>query len=227
MNKQLTALIFSIAATVQLYAQEVDWDRYEVGVDLLWLIDKNSAPFSFFVKRIELKQKKNDFGFIRRGFRLRVGGSYYHPDEEFASQNNFTYHLTKNRYTLLVRPGYEWHKKIKSYDFHYGADMSFNIWGSKSVHDYYYYDQALKVIVPSTFGHTNRFGHVGISPVAGVTIRVIRGLNLTLESAATISYVFGKIEFENYDGFDDLVLKSRGWDIDLAPLYTFNAAFTF
>lgn len=87
------------------FAQSVDFDKFEVGIDVLWLIGKNTPPISIFVKKVKLKQK--DFGFRQEGYRLRIGGYFYRPTNHWYN----SLPVLQYNYTLLIRPGYEWHKK--------------------------------------------------------------------------------------------------------------------
>lgn len=224
-NTLLLTSILIILLSFSSHGQEIDWDRYEVGVDLLWIIKRNNAPISFYIKHIQLKQSKKDFGFVRRGYRLRIGGNYRRPNEE--TQVSGSFYLRKSSYSFIVRPGYEWHKKIKSFDVFYGADINLQFSGQTNENTSVFLNAGNGGYYYTFFNQRDRYMNIGLAPILGMSIKIIKGLNLTLESTVNISYIRDVSSYSDNNNFDDIRVEGNGFAFDIYPLYTLNASFIF
>lgn len=226
MKKHFLGLTFLLLLLTNIsYGQEVDWDKFEVGIDLLWIIKRNNIPPSFFIKKLDLKQRKNDFGFIRRGYRIRVGANYEQPNEK--TQTNGYTSLRQSNYSIIFRPGYEWHKRIKSFDIFYGFDINTYFSGSKTENSIVYINADTGGFYYLLYTQTNRYARIGLSPILGTTIKVYKNISLTMES--TIDFYYSN-QINSYNGnqnYEDIKVKGNGFGISTYPLYTLNVSFLF
>ncbi len=94
-------------------------NSWEIGTDLLWLIDKNQVPANLFV-RSNFANKKNKL----RAWRLRLGLNMSYRDsidigDPFAKE--------LNNISIFARAGYEWqHKVEEKVLLYYGVDVGFS-----------------------------------------------------------------------------------------------------
>jgi hypothetical protein len=221
----LISLTLLIVLTTDLKGQEIDWDKYEVGLDLLWIIKRNNIPPSFFIKKLELKQKKNDLGFTRRGYRFRVGANYDQPNEKTQTPGYTS--LRQSYYSIVFRPGYEWHKRIKSFDIYYGFDVNTYLSGSKTENSIVYINSDTGGFYYLLYTQKNRFARIGVSPVIGTTIKIYKNISLTLESTIDFYYSNQKNTYSNNPNYENLQVSGNGFGITTYPLYTLNVSFSF
>jgi len=117
MKKTLFLCVFLVFGQI-LYAQQDSTQskappKWEIGVDLLSLIDKNSLPnFSILIRKHNFYA--NDKTTAWR-FRIGIDWAEHSPLSNFFSDM-----------TILTRLGYEWHKVLsKNTHLYYGTDFHF------------------------------------------------------------------------------------------------------
>jgi hypothetical protein len=189
------------------YAQEIDFDRWEIGIDILPLIGRNVAPPSISIKKLELKQKENEFGLARRGFRLRAGCNISSPENAFP--------FTANNHDILFRPGYEWDRKIKSVEVFFALDLQ-----ARFQNTYFRGSDGVNEISVK-----NQMGSYGVSPVVGVNYKIVKNIKISLETAADL--LLTRTTRSEQVGSEISTTKSNGVRIQLSPIYVLNAVFVF
>jgi hypothetical protein len=203
-NSRLLLFVLLTATSIG-YSQEIDFDRWEVGIDLLPLINKNTIPPSLFAKRLSLKQKQRSFGYVRRGIRTRLGFDINNPDLLIPYRNE--------SYRVVFRPGYEWQVRLKSIDISYGLDL---IGQYEKVHL-----ENSSVVDPIVLEY--RFAILGLAPVVGLSYKVVKNIRLSIESNIEVAYTNSKY-------IDVLATETRsenGLRIRANPIYVLNASFVF
>ena len=117
-------LWFSVSPVV--LAQDMEYEQailpksWEVGTDLLWLINKNQLPPSNIFVRRNLETQKG----TRHGWRLRVGA-----DVSIRDSVNVTDPIDNelNETYLLLQIGHEWQYSVSEKALlYFGADLSFS-----------------------------------------------------------------------------------------------------
>ena len=95
-------------------------ESWEIGTDLLWLINKNQLPPSNIFVRRNLETQKG----TRHGWRLRVGA-----DVSIRDSVNVTDPIDNelNETYLLLQIGHEWQYSVSEKALlYFGADLSFS-----------------------------------------------------------------------------------------------------
>lgn len=89
----------------------------ELGIDLLWLINKETYPAYTLFGRYHVRQTP-----LRgQALRLRLGGRFLWPEYELSTLN---YSIEKNHdYAFLMRPGWEWQRKKGRAIWSLGLDL--------------------------------------------------------------------------------------------------------
>ncbi len=89
----------------------------ELGIDLLWLIDKETYPGYTLFGRYHVRQTP-----LRgQALRLRMGGRFLYPEYE---NGWIHYSIEKNHdYAWLIRPGWEWQRKKGRAIWSLGIDL--------------------------------------------------------------------------------------------------------
>jgi hypothetical protein len=188
-------------------SQEIDFDRWEIGIDMLPLIGKNVAPPSISIKKLELKQKNNEFGLARRGFRLRAGCT--------MSSQEYALPFKTDTYDILFRPGYEWDRTIKGVDIFLAVDL---VASFQKYYTEYYDGAALRT-------YKFRRASVGPSPVVGVNYKIVKNMKLSLETALDLLFTRTS-RLEHYNSEVSTAIRN-GFFIRLSPIYALNAVFVF
>lgn len=91
--------------------------KWDVGADLLWLIDKNSVPPSVFVR---LNTDKNN---RLSAYRFRLGGDY---TEHLNAIDTLSSTQTKTNLKVFASLGKEWQKQYDQFQLFYGSDLFLN-----------------------------------------------------------------------------------------------------
>ncbi|MGB3585617.1 MAG: hypothetical protein WBA23_03700, partial [Tunicatimonas sp.] len=93
-----------------------------VGLDLLWLVDKNNVPAtSLFIRRNVSPDNR-----LPGAWRLRVAADF---DEQAYSFHREDQYGESSDVTVLIQPGYEWQRWMGKHQVYYGADllMQYNV----------------------------------------------------------------------------------------------------
>jgi hypothetical protein len=127
-EKKTTKLLltFLILVTCTSYGQtkkktnEKDTIKHwEVGLDLLWLINKNQVPSTSLFGRYNYVDKKGN----NKAIRLRLG--FPSSIKDSTGMFNPDWHINTKDIGIYVRPGFEWQKEITTKQrLFYGIDVS-------------------------------------------------------------------------------------------------------
>ena len=158
--------------------------RWELGIDLLPLIDKNALPKAtlFFRRNYAIQNHKC------RAWRLRVG-----LDSEIRDAYAFDGLLTGEytTYAPYLSIGHEWKQRFKRYSWYWATDVSGQYLYSNQYYlvsgDDFYYD--VKV----------RNFDIAFNGIVGCQAHLFRNLSLGLESAFVVKYSEQHIDFISND----------------------------
>jgi len=212
-EKSKLLLIFSLLWTftasgqVKKTSSEKDTTKqWEIGTDLLWLIDKNQVPPTSLFVRYNFVNIKNQKRAWR--FRLGVDNSIYDSAQIVDTRDNEIDIISP-----YVRVGYEWQREInKKVSYFYGFDASILYSQYKAKIVYYAPIRLLQ--------ETDRTWEFGAIPFIGFKYRPVNWLAVSTESSFNLIYrvrrqksKFTDINFPNDPG-------SNG-KIDVNELRTF------
>jgi hypothetical protein len=205
-------------------AQEIDYGNKEIGVDLLGLVfNSGQVNQSFFFKSLKLKQKKEGFGFVRRGYRLRLGYDFFRPDPKWSGPKTPSIRFRSalvSESSFLIRAGYEWRRRIKSIEFVYGIDIN----ASQSSRTDIQYSW---LIVPDSFIELTDYSrefYLGFSPIGGFYYHFGSSYAVAVESALFFDYFNSKYTEKqfNQQTMEETFskLSGQGYRFSAAPIYT-------
>ena len=203
-------------------------ESWEIGTDLLWLINKNQLPPSNIFVRRNLETKKG----TRHAWRLRLGADVsvldsINVNDSFDNEINQTY--------LILQLGHEWqYQVIENALFYFGADLSFAF-------DRTYILQDRSVLVPSAAGpvrfkETNTIYTPGLSGIAGVRYHPQPWIALSLESSLITRYRVKRNPFNTTSVLDappDAPIGTFGFEdsetflLRIIPIAFINVSFHF
>lgn len=203
-------------------AQTIVYDKYFVGVDLHWIWGKYNTNPSLSFKIIDSKRSKSGTFSARKGWRFRLHANY----DKLAGLGQVISGVTfPTQYASVgFYPGYEWHKSYKMFDFFYGFDF---LIGTDSGRELYYWFWDNNQGSPwHQWTYWTRQNRVGGGPIAGLSIRIIEGLHISLESAWYASYYTNKYTTVYNQGPPE-VEKARGFRTAFSPVNTLQVTFSF
>ncbi len=187
--------------------------HWEIGVDLLPLIDKENAPANSLFARRNYFQKNG----LGRAWRLRAGVEVEKRDYiDVGRWKPDTYRT----YEPYLSVGHEWQHLDKGFHWFVGVDG----FGS-------YYRQKFKILTSPAdsireggFAEEYKFG---IAMTLGFQIRLVN--NLSISSEANFSGFFRRYHTDSYAIYGEPGHKSghsyeldKVWGIQLRPLYVIN-----
>lgn len=194
---------------------------WEVGTDLLWLIDKNNLP----ANNLLLRRNYTTENGIRHAWRLRIGVDVSSKDsvninDPVDNQLNETY--------LLIRMGHEWQYLVEEKALlYFGGDLQFiyDRTDEKRLlagnHSESLYQETLSIYIPS------------ISVLIGARYHIKPWLSISMESTFEAAYRIRRnpfkttsVEFpdsEGDHGFED----SETVQLSLFPISNINLTFHF
>ncbi|QSE98252.1 hypothetical protein [Fulvivirga lutea] len=181
LNKLILLLLIlpTIAAHGQSEKNVADIDStksWEVGTDLLWLIDKNTLPATSLFARYNYLSKKGS----SKAIRLRIGIENNMYD---SSQVLNSLPRTEDSFSLLLRPGLEFKRILSPQSiFFYGMDAHFLL-----------YSQDFRFVTsiapdPSLYEGTDKTTELGLIPFIGVKYQPVVWLAVSLESSLNAVY---------------------------------------
>lgn len=150
--------------------------HWEVGLDLLWLIDKNQVPSTSLFGRYNFVDKGNSYKAWR--FRIGMDNNYY----DSSRINGMMPHDIKVN-SILLRPGFEWQKRPNlKYTFFYGGDLNL-----------FYRQEKFKNIIatvpePLQYDGTFKTWELGLVGFIGFKYSPIKWLSISTESTLNIMY---------------------------------------
>jgi hypothetical protein len=165
MQKQATHLL-CLCASLLLYAPTAQAQdkhdsltryKWEIGTDLLWLIDKNTLPpTSIFVRRHTEKG----------AWRLRVGYNYQNNERRLFDTLDL---YQTEQHEVLFRMGYEQKRNQKKFQLFYGTDIHLGYVYQKQ--DDYYDTDTNPGIDSRTFGNRKTLG-IGLVTFIGLKYHI-------------------------------------------------------
>jgi hypothetical protein len=174
-------LIFFIFLTCSAYGQtknkKVERDttrQWEIGLDLLWLIDKNQVPSTSIFARYNFTKDKSKKRALR--FRLGVNTNLYDSTQIVNPQDNEI-----DIFAPYIRPGFEWQQAINDKtSYFYGIDLSV----------LYYQNKFKKIIYPgpNLFQGTYKTWELGAVGFIGFKYKPTKWIALSVESSFNLIY---------------------------------------
>lgn len=201
-----TSLALVLAfARFPAYAQESEEKeipryKWEIATDLLWLIDKNTAPrFSVFTRK-NFSTKNGHY----RAWRLRVGANYEWEDLQ-AGVDTSSY--SRNwEYEVFLRPGYEWQKQLGKFQLNYGLDAHFR-WRRTDVIKFEDFSGPSGQILDSRSIGFSQTWEWGLSGFIGAKYFISPRWSISAEANLTVIYqnFYSELKSYNIDIFTGLV----------------------
>jgi hypothetical protein len=195
--------------------------QWEIGLDLLWLIDKNQIPATNIQIKKYIKQNLT--------LRSRVGIQY---DQGDSTQSTFPGPPnTNNSVALFLRSGFEYQQMITDkITFYYGID--FGIWyENNTTHTTLYIPDFLSY---GRYEKTHKMWQLELLPFVGIRYDITKNLNISIESSLNIFYQNSKYSstgtsLPNYPDF--LVFpseqESNKFGVKLLPFQYINLNYRF
>jgi len=218
-------LAFVISFATKVHGQEKEKKikdstrNWEVGLDLLWLIDKNQLPATSFFARHNFTTKTGKQRALR--FRLGVNNSYYD-----SSQISGLLPEKSNIIAPFVRIGYEWQVPVNNqFTFFYGADANIFFYQNK-------YERIVPA-APTDFLVRNTFTtwELGLIGFIGFKYRPTNWLSISTESTFSALYRIKRDELASYslpptipNGLGEINVNDMR--INFLPITVINLSFT-
>lgn len=224
MKKNLLLVAVLLASSFGLKAQEKDKPMliplteksdtlvrhtWEVGTDLLWLIDKNTIPFSNVFARKNIVTKNGRFAALR----ARVG-------LDFSRENSVDIEgLGEEDYFNLspfIRLGYEWQIQKNKLQFFYGVDL--NILYQYNYNTY-----------EDIFGSTGerKLKNLEIGPVGFIGAKYFLSSNISLSTEISYDLIYQNYQYNGRDSGTFREDKRSGISGSFKPLYILNINYHF
>jgi len=193
--------------------------QWEIGLDLLWLVNKNLVPSTSLFARYNFVNKYNQ----KRAWRFRLGVNNKTYD---SAQINDPRNNEINIMAPYVRLGYEWQKDInEKASYFYGTDIV----------SYYSHKKTIQVLYPGSnlLQATDETWGFGVSPFIGFKYRPISWLALSAESSLNFMYRIRRerdkvtdINFPNSSGLQGKI-DVNDFNILFSPITVINLSFYF
>lgn len=190
---------------------------WNVGTDLLWLIDKNTLPSTtLFVKRnVQPENKKPG------ALRMRVGLGFDTIERSLTSGQPSLYEA--KGFDILTRLGYEWQIQRGKHQIFYGSDLHLE-------YNYRY----TTVYVPETQAKDEvESRNWNIGPVVFIGYQFFLTSQISFSTEATYGIIYGrdwnsqKTSFPNTPDIDNVETVNNTWNSKIIPLYVINFHFHF
>jgi hypothetical protein len=191
--------------------------QWELGLDLLWLIDKNQVPSTSLFARYNFVNKKSKQRALR--FRLGVDNSTYDSAQINDPRDNEIDIISP-----YLRVGYEWQREINqksSYFFGVDCSMLFSRYKAKQV----IYPG------PNLYQVTDRTWIFGIAPIIGLKYSPLGWICISIESSLNLTYRIRReddkitdINFPNSPGGRGKI-DVNNFDIHFLPITVINLSF--
>jgi hypothetical protein len=192
-------------------------NSWEVGLDLLWLIEKNQVPATSLFARYNFASSKNE----KRAWRFRLGIDNSTYD---SAQINDPRDNEIDSISPYVRVGYEWQKAISERaTYFYGVDVSTLYSQYKS-----------KIVIypgPNLLQVTDKTWEFGVIPFIGFKYRPIKWVAISAESSLNVAYRIRRekdkvtdIDFPNSSGGQGKI-DVNDFSIQFLPITVINLSF--
>lgn len=200
--------------------------QWEIGLDLLWLIDKNQVPSTSIFSRYNWVNKKGN----GRAIRLRLGFPSYSKDS--TEMFNPDWSIDTKNIGIYVRPGFEWQKEIISkLSLFYGIDASVTY--NHFLDEQWVYSS----FNPSAIVYHKREDInwiFGTHLVLGFKYFVTKAISISTETTVNLNYRKGSIFFRSgaNPDFPDTTggvagLNMSQYSASFTPITVINLSFTF
>jgi hypothetical protein len=213
-------ILFTTSAYGQTKKKKAERDttkQWEIGLDLLWLIDKNQVPSTSLFARYNFVNYNNK----KRAWRFRLGVDNSTYD---SSQINDPRDNEIDIISPYLRTGYEWQKEISDKaSFFYGVDMSTLYSQYKS-----------KIVLypgPNLYQVTDKTWEFGVIPFLGFKYRPAKWLAVSTESSLNFIYRIRRekdkvtdINFPNSSGGQGKI-DINEFRVRLIPITVINLSF--
>jgi hypothetical protein len=191
--------------------------QWELGLDLLWLIDKNQVPATSLFARYNFVNKKSQ----QRALRFRVGVDNITYD---SAQIDVPMNDKIDIFSPYLRIGYEWQREInQKASYFFGVDLSGKYSQYKANIVYYGPIRLLQ--------ETDKKWEFGIIPFIGFKYNPVSWLALSSESSISIiyrvrrqKYKFTDIDFPNDPGSNGKIDVNE-LKVSFLPLTVINLCF--
>lgn len=188
-------------------------NSWEVGIDLLWLIDKNQIPeTSIFVR---YHHKENE------AIRFRIGVDLYYADTTLIvwSQKG-----KGGTVAPFIRMGYQWQKDVNErLSYFYGGDIG-------ALYQKISIEKPLRII--DLYYKTSKTLTLSIIPFLGLNYQLTPSICISTESSLDISYIYRRdedrivpISNPNTDGGGRGLFKSNIFKTTVLPISVVNLTF--
>ena len=212
----ITLLFLALSWQVKAQQQtakssEIKRYKWDIGTDLLWLIDKNVVPPSVFVR---LNTDKNN---RLSAYRFRLGGNY---EEHLNTVDSVRTTLIKSSLNAFISVGKEWHKQYDQFQFFYGSDIFLNY--QRSIAEW---DKDEKGYFPR-----DREISTGVSPLIGMRYFLNSKISFSTEAHFNIFFHqwYRKTNRNEYDGTLTVVEHRLDYlKMNINPFYTLNLHYHF
>lgn len=187
--------------------------KWEIGTDVLWIVKKNTLPYSLFLR---VHQKDNT------AYRFRVGGDYTqhtNPVDSVKSWGNTA--MNKERLNLYVSAGEEWQKDYNQLRALYGVDAFASYALTRS---------EFNVVNFDTFLPNEKEFAVGFSPFIGLQYFISPNVSLSTEMHLEIAYHQDKKRTLDRDMLPDVkedVEDFKYLKLNYKPFTSINLSFHF
>jgi len=198
--------------------------RFEVGTDLLWLIDKNSLPGYCLQLKINTNSKKHP-----GAFRFKVGMDLKTKDSSWISSSDEYYRTIDESFFLC--PGYQRNYTLGRVKLYWGADLHF-LYGRKFLDMYSHRDTMNNTFFKSFLLNERTTMQYGVVGVAGITYQLVSRVSVSIES--NISLIFNKRKYKYYYYYKEFPndytisgTEANILNVKFTPLSTINLVINF
>lgn len=219
------SLLMVFLATSGWSQKKIQPTSFELGFDLLWLIDKNTYPPTSLFGRYHFDQT-DDKG---KALRLRLGATFHRPD---STVNDLYYYFESYEYSLFIQPGLEWQRKFGRLDWVFGFDVPYSYQFSES--HYNYLDPTIdELFIYEIFEKGHK---ISIAPLSGLRLHLGNRFFLYLETSIDASYLHYRLKkYVHYantyppDFYDDPLQRRYKDDFQIVfnPIKTLMISFSF
>ncbi len=200
--------------------------RWEVGTDLLWLINKNTLPATAVFIRRNVQPKNHLPGAIR----LRLGMDWSKQDSTISYPKPTD---KESKIAPFIRIGYEWQHAKGRYQFYYGLDGHFAY--AKTTTN-------LTVLAAAAYSYEGIEKILTIGPVGFGGVKFFLSSHLSLSAEASYSIFYNHLEktteywpYPNTDpppgppyvANSHSFIKVNYWQGKLNPIYILNINYHF
>jgi hypothetical protein len=195
---------------------KIERHKWDVGLDLLWLIDKNVVPPSLFLRLNT--EKKGQLA----AYRFRIGGDY---TERLNVVDSLSTTMLQTNLNTFLCVGKEWQKQWEQFQLFYGTDIFLN------------FGYAIVENARDEKGYFPRIRttSLGVSPLIGMRYFVHSNISFSTEAHFNFYYreEYRRVVDRNNpqpspEGHTySIVNRFQHFKMDINPIYTLNLTYHF